>query len=410
MTRAMSCILLIVCVNLSHGEDWPQWRGVNRDGKSNETGLLKTWPKEGPRLLWQVNDLGNGYSTPSAANGVVYLIANRDLQNEDLIALSLEDGTKLWSIRLGNVGKNEGPQYPGARSTPTIDGDSVYALGSDGDLLCVRAKSGDILWKKNLKVDFGGQPGMWAYTESPLIDAEQLICSPGGADATVVALNKSTGETIWKSALPEGDKASFSSPIMAEVDGTKQYILFLGNGAVGVDPASGQSLWRYTKTSDKQANVQTPVAENGLVYTAASRVGSGLIKVSRNAPVTEVYFGGSKPSGMGGCILIGRALFGSTGSTMACIDFATGKENWRTRSMGACSMCYADEKLYLHGEDNELVMIAASPKAYEELGRVTPPDAPDRGNSKAWAYPIIADGKLLVRDVGTVWCYDIKGE
>jgi outer membrane protein assembly factor BamB len=413
MTRLQLVVVLacssIVCTT-AHAVDWAQWRGPQRDGRSSETGLLKQWPAAGPKLLWQTNDLGGGYSTPSVAAGQLYVICNKDGESEHLTCLSMADGKQLWSTRIGGVGKNNGPQYPGSRSTPTVDGNSVYALASDGELVCLDTKSGKLEWSKNLPRDFNGQPGSWAYSESPLIDGDGLLCSPGGASATVVMLKKSDGSTIWKSALPEADSASYSSPVIATIDGTKQYILFLSKGVVGLDAKTGQPLWRYAKTSDQQANIQTPVTKDNMVYTAASRVGGALVKVggSKSQP-DEVYFEKTMPSGIGGSVLVDGNLFGSSGSTVMCTDYATGKVKWQDRSVGAASLCYADGKLFLHGDgNNEIAMIAATGDKYQELGRFTPPNAPDHGRSKAWAYPIVVDGKLVFRDVGTIWCYDIK--
>src|SRR6185503_15115869 len=169
---------------------------------SREKGLLKQWPKEGPRLLWQLKDIGSGYSTPSVVGERLYLNSNEGMDNEFVLALDAKDGKRAWSTKLGKVGPNDGPQYPASRSTPTVDGDVLYTLGSDGDLVCVEKADGKVRWKKNLRSDFGGTPGKWAYAESPLVDGDALICTPGGADATMVALNKKTGETIWKSAIP----------------------------------------------------------------------------------------------------------------------------------------------------------------------------------------------------------------
>src|SRR4051812_3849392 len=241
MSNRMGCAV-VAWVALTSGiagaADWPQWRGPGRDGISKETGLLKEWPKDGPKLLWQVKDIGFGYSTPSVVGDHLYLLSNKGTANEFAQALSVKDGKQVWSTRLGNVGPNKGPQYPGARSTPTVDGDSLYALGSDGDLACLETASGKLRWKKNLRTDLGGKPGDWAYAESPLVDGDRLVVTPGGADATLVALNKASGDVAWKSAIPGGDNAGYASIISIDAAGKKQYVQFLGNGLVGVDAQS----------------------------------------------------------------------------------------------------------------------------------------------------------------------------
>lgn len=396
--------------SVSYAEDWAQWRGPNRDAKSTETGLSDSWPSGGPKLLWQAKDLGAGFSTPSSAGGFAYLITNQGTEIEQIVCLNMKNGEVKWKTKIGAVGPNQGPQYPGSRSTPTIDGEHVYALSSDGDLVCVEAVSGSVVWSKSLRKDFDGVPGMWAYTESPLIDGDSLICSPGGKSATVVALNKKDGSIIWKSALPEADAASYSSPVIATIHGVKQYVFFLGKGAAGIKADDGEYLWRFTKTSDAQANVQTPVVKDALVYTGASRVGGGLAKViAGNKEAQEVYFDKALPTGMGGAVLVGDYLYGSSRDMFMCVEFATGKILWQDRSIGGSSVCYADGKLFLHGDNNDIAMVEASPNGYKELGRATPPNAPDRGRSKAWTYPSIVDGKLLIHDSGCVWCYDLRG-
>lgn len=193
----------LLAVREAHADDWPQWRGPNRDGHSKEARLLTEWAKDGPRLIWQVKDLGSGYSTPSVVGGRVYLAANKGLEDEFVKALDTKDGSTLWSTRIGKVGPNrDSQQYPAARSTPTVDGTALYALGSDGDLICLDTATGTVRWHKSLQAAFDGKPGRWAYAESPLVDGDLVVCTPGGAKATLVALNKNTGEVMWKCASP----------------------------------------------------------------------------------------------------------------------------------------------------------------------------------------------------------------
>lgn len=407
---ALTIVSLTFSTCSANAEDWTQWRGAQRDGKSTEKGLLAKWPDSGPKLIWQAKNIGSGFSTPSVVGEQLFVISNEGMEKEEVIALSTTKGNKLWSTTIGKVGENQGPQYPGTRATPTISGDSVYALGSDGDLVCLDIKSGKKMWSKSLRSDFGGVPGMWAYTESPLIDGNLLICSPGGASATVVALQKSTGDLVWKSLLPEADAASYASPVIANVEGVKQYVLFLGKGVVGIKADTGELLWRYTKTSDAQANIATPIVNGNFVYSAASRVGGGLVKVTgTKSDPQELYFAKSLPAGMGGSVLVDGLLFGSIGETMACVDFMTGEIKWQDRGIGSASVCFADGRLYLHSIKNELAMIEASPVGFKPLGAVTPSGTKDNGTAKPWTHPVISNGRLYIRDQGDVWCYDIKG-
>jgi outer membrane protein assembly factor BamB len=394
--------------------DWPQWRGPERNGISRETGLLKEWPKEGPKLLWQVKDVGGGYSTPAIAGDRIYLLSNRD-DEESALALDVKDGHEVWSVKIGKVGKNTGPQYPGARSTATVDGDALYCLGSDGDLVCLERDKGKARWQKNLKADFGGKPGFWAYAESPLVDGDVVVCTPGGKEATLVALNKKNGDVIWKSAVPGGDEAAYASVTVVEVGGLKQYVQFLQKGVVGVDAKTGTFLWRYDKTAaGSPANIPTPVAHEGYVYSATSLGGGGLVKLKvdkEEVAAEPVYFAKNLPTSIGGAVVLGEHLYGTNGKGLQCIEFTTGKEKWQDPCVGAGSVCYADGCLYVHGENGDVALVEATPAAYREKGRFTPPDQPkhpQRGQ-KAWAYPAVANGRLYLRDLGVLWCYDVRG-
>lgn len=392
--------------------DWPQWRGPNRDGISQETGLLKQWPENGPKQVWRVDDVGGGYSTPSIVGDRIYLLGNQGTTDEFVQARKVSDGSKIWQTRIGKVAPNRGPQYPGARSTPTVVGDVLYALGSDGDLVCLDTKDGKERWHKHLQKDFGGKHGSWAYSESPLIDGDLLVVAPGGSEATIVGLNTGSGELVWKTALPGGDEAAYASAVVIEAAGKKQYVEFLQKGVVGVDAETGELLWQYARTAEgSPANILTPVVHENLVYTAASRSGAGLVEVDANGgkfAAEEVYFSPKLPKSIGGAVKVGENLFG-TNEGVLCADFNTGEVKWQDRSVGPCSVCFADGNLYLHDEKSgEVILVEASPEGYSEKGRFTPSDMPSRTNEKSWAYPAIADGKLYIRDLNALWCYDIK--
>lgn len=412
LLAAIITVLVLTAGGMVRADDWPQWRGPHRDGISQEKGLLQQWPQEGPKLLWEANAIGFGFATPSVVADHLYLLSNKGLDDEFVAALSVTDGKPLWTARLGRVGNpNQQPNYPAARSTPTVDSDVLYALGSDGDLVCLQINDGKERWRKNVRKDFGGQPGTWAYAESPLVDGDKLVCTPGGPDATIVALNKSDGQVIWKCAVPGGDQAAYSSIVVADVDGAKQYVQFLQHGVVGVDANSGKFLWRYDQTANgSPANIPTPVAHDAYVYTGASMSGGGLVKLTSTAGAVSaqpVYFDKKLPTAIGGSVLIGDYLYGATARSIMCVQFATGTVKWQDRGIGAASVLYADRRLYLHGEDGAVALVEATPGGYHEKGRFTPPDQPDRGNAKAWAYPVVANGKMYIRDQNMLWCYDV---
>ncbi len=401
--------------SLAMAGDWPQWRGPNRDGVSQETGLLKEWPKDGPKLVWQVDEIGSGYSTPAVVGDRIYLLANKGTDDEFVAALDAKDGSEVWKASLGKVGKpNQRPSYPAARSTPTVDGDVLFAESSNGDLACLERTGGKKVWQRSLPDDFGGHSGQWAYAESPLVDGDTLVCTPGGKEATILALDKKTGDVIWKCAVPQGDDAAYASIVIAKVGGEKQYVQMLQHQLVGVDAKSGKLLWHYNKAAGNMANIPTPVSGQGYVYGASGGRGGGgggLVKLASSGEDVEaeqVYYSTKLPTAIGGSVKVGDNLYGTNGSVLMCADFATGDIKWTERSIAPASVMYADGMLYLHGENGDVALVEASNDGYHEKGKFTPPNPPNRGMSKAWPYPVVANGRLYIRDGGTLWCFDVK--
>jgi outer membrane protein assembly factor BamB len=396
--------------------DWPQWRGPERTGISQERNLLAEWPAGGPPLRWRVDSAGDGYGTPAVAGGLLYVIGNKGVEEEFLNAYATADGKLVWTYKLGKVGNpDQQPPYPSSRSTPTVDQGTLYALSSDGDLVSLRASDGKLHWKKSLRADFGGEPGKWAYAESPLVDGEVLVVTPGGKSATLVALQKRTGAMIWKSAVPGGDVAAYSSAIRVNAAGRGQYVQFLDKGVVGVDAKNGEFLWRYEKTSTGPANIPTPVAFQNYVYSSNSRrFGGGLVQLNAKpggVAAEEVYFERDMPNTLGGQVLLDGILYGTNSQGLAAGEFLTGKIKWKTET-GPGSVLFADGRLYVHGEDGEVRLVEATPEAYRETGRFTPPNRPQHTRSReaAWAYPVVANGTLYIRDLQTIWAYDVRAK
>lgn len=366
-------------------------------------------------MLWKAAGIGRGYSTPAVVGDRLYVDGSEGVENEFVEALAVKDGKRIWSTRLGAVGiPKQQPNFPTARSTPTVEGDVLYALGSDGDLACVETATGKIKWKKNLRTDFGGKPGHWAYAESPLVDGNKLVCTPGGREATMVALNKNSGDVLWKCALPEGDDAAYSSAIVVEAGGVRQYVQLLQKGLVGVEAKNGRFLWRYNKpVSVFDANIPTPVAGGDIVFAGSAGTGGGAVKlrsVGGKFEAEQLYFSPKYPTAIGGAVKVGDLLFGTTGQALECVDFAGGQIKWDDRSVAPASLCYADGLLYLHGEDGAVALAEPAPDGYHEKGRFAPPDQPAKANAmeKAWAYPVVANGRLYIRDHESLWCYDVR--
>jgi outer membrane protein assembly factor BamB len=344
----------------------------------------------------------------------LYVLGNHGNDDEFVQARNVADGQPIWTQHIGKVGlPDQQPNFPGSRSTTTVEGQYLYALGSDGDIVCLETATGQPKWHKNVQTDFGGKPGQWAYSESPLIDGSVLVCTPGGSNATIIALDKQTGEPIWKCAAAEADDAGYASAMVASLGGVKQYIQFLGKGLVGVEAKTGQLLWRYTNTSKgSQANIPTPVVEASFVYSATGQGAGGLVDVKNENgafDAAQVYLSATLPNQIGGSIKLGDYLYGTTRAAIECVDFKTGDIKWSERGVGAGSLCYTDGNLYVHGENGEVALVEASPEGYHERGRFTPPDAGDHGGmQKAWAYPVVANGRLYIRDLEHLWCYDVS--
>jgi outer membrane protein assembly factor BamB len=410
MPKSLKICLMPVLMLLVHravrAEDWPQWRGRNRDAISHETGLLSQWPKSGPKQVWKATGLGKGYSSIAIADGKIFTMGDLDNRGEAVIALQASDGKRLWAAKVGERWNDGGP-----RCTPTVDGDSVYALSPHGDLVCLAASDGKELWRKNLKKDFGGRMmSGWGYSESPLVDGDKLICTPGGSEATLVALDKKTGKTIWKCKVPGGDGAAYSSVIAADLDGRRQYIQFLGHGVVGVAAEDGKFLWRYDKPSNGTANCSTPIVHDPFVF-AASAYGAGgaLAKISHNNSPEVVYATKSMKNHHGGMVLVDGYLYGANGGNgetpaLVCLDFESGKVMWEERKAGKGSIAYANGMLYYRDEGGQMLLVEANPKKYVERGRFS---QPDRKGAPAWQHPAIANGKLYLRDQDILLCYNI---
>jgi outer membrane protein assembly factor BamB len=386
--------------------DWPQWRGAARDGISKETGLLQEWPKDGPKERWKRTEIGSGYSTPVVVGGKLYVQTTLD-KEEFALCLDEKTGKTIWKVLIGGVGENRGMPYPGTRSTPTVDGERLYCLSSAGQLNCL-AIDGTVKWKKDYTKDFGGVSGGergWAYSESVLVDGDRLICTPGGKDAALVALNKLTGETVWKCALAAADGAEYSSVMPVAVGSGKRYVTFLRKGLVGVDAGTGKFLWQYSKVNAAAANIMTSVVHGDRVFTASS-TGGALLQLKAEGDPSEVYFSKELGANIGAAVLIDGNLYGATTNGLFCAEFATGKVLWQERSIGGASICYADGRLYVRQFSNgDVVLVEPSATEYIEKGRVK---QDNRSKFAAWPHPIVANGGLYVRDHDTLVCWDVK--
>lgn len=387
--------------------DWPRFRGPNLNNRSPDKGLLKEWPKDGPPVVWKATKLGSGYSSVTVAGDRVFTLGNKGPKSF-LVALDRKDGHQLWTAEVGAAGGNLG-------STPTVDGDRVYAIGQRGDLVCVAVADGAVKWHINFMKDFKGKCGGWSYTESPLIDGDKLICTPGAKGALLVALDKKTGAAIWKCTAPMDDAtAGYASPVIAEVGGVRQYVQLVAAGVVGVRASDGKFLWLYDKLGNNTANIPTPTVLGNEVFCAAGYgKGAALLKLTADGEkvtAKEIYYNHRMRNKHGGLVVVGEYVYGDEDDSGRpfCAEVKTGKVRWQRRERGlgagSVSLTYADGHLYLMYDNGGVALVEASPEKYKEVAAFKIPKA----QGPSWAHPVVVGGKLYVRQNDTLWCYDVK--
>ena len=390
------------------GFDWPQWRGPDRSDVSRETGLLKEWPSGGPKRVWLCQKAGNGYSGPAIVNGKLFTMGTRDA-DEILLALNAETGEELWIASIGPVVKFD--RGGGPRGTPAVDGDRVYALGGQGNLICAGAADGKVIWRETMQ-NLGGRTPGWGYSESVLVDGDQVVCTPGGGKGAIAALDKVTGKLIWQSK-EFTDPAHYASIIVAAHNGHREYIQLTAQHVAGVSAKDGKLLWQ-SSFPGRTAVVPTPIFHDGCVYvTAGYGAGCKLVKLGADNQVSEVYDSKEMKNHHGGVVLVGDYLYGySDGVGWLCQDFKTGKEVWsEKKALGKGALGCADGMLYCLEEDSGAVVLAeASPKGWKEHGRfkLDPQTKIRDPQGRVWTHPVISNGKLYLRDQDLIYCYDVK--
>jgi outer membrane protein assembly factor BamB len=437
------CMLaLAACLTYSRaGEpvktrDWPQWRGPERNAISTETGLLREWPKGGPTLLWDSRkanaekSVGAGISSLAIVQGKIYTLGDLNSNVADkksrtgeeyVFCIDAENGKELWKTKLGPSffnGNGNGP-----RSTPTVDGDRLYVLTPHGQLACLKTSDGALVWKKDMKTDFGGRMmSGWGFSESPTIDGNNVVCTPGGKKAIMAALNKLTGETVWTCQPPTDAGAGYASITTAEVSGIKQYVTMVGPqlGLIGVDANTGKFLWNYKKVANGTANCPTALIHGDFVFSASGYgQGAALLKLSSDGQqgikAEEVYFlkGKELQNHHGGMVMIGDYIYGGHGhgdGKPFCVEWKSGEFAWgpeRGAGGGSAAVLYADGHLYFRYQSGEMALIEATPKVYKLKSSFNVPTTSTNGG-RGWPHPVIYQGKLYLRGEDQILCYDLR--
>jgi outer membrane protein assembly factor BamB len=431
MRKLLGVLSLAFLTAPLRGADWPQFRGPQRDGVSRETGLLQEWPKGGPKLLWTYDGAGLGYSGPAIVGDRLYFACGRK-DAEYLVALDLkgEMPKELWAAKIGPIFTWKGNSWNiGPNATPTVDGELIFALGGFGDLVCVEAATGKERWRVSLPRDLGGEvnpigggaekptPLGWGYAHAPLVDGDVVVCVPGGKQGLLAGLDKATGKVLWRSKGVT-DQASYSSPIVVEVGGVRQYVQAVNRGTLGVSTKDGKLLWRYLREPAYDDVVTaTPLFHDNCVFsTVGFQQGCDLVKLMANdggVKAAMVYSNKEMQSRDGGVVLVGDHVYGySEKGGWACLDFKTGKPAWTEReALGRGSVTGADGRLYCCAEKGGIVvLVEPTPAAWTEKGRLKlPQESKNRPTSGGlWTHPVVANGRLYVRDQELLHCYDVK--
>jgi outer membrane protein assembly factor BamB len=384
--------------------EWPQWHGPDRTNVSTETGLLKQWPAGGPPAVWSASGIGAGYGAVAIKDDRIFVQGSAGGRSV-VYTLNRADGKPVWSKALGAAATND--KGSGPRSTPTVDGDRVYVLTENGDLACLKAQDGTVAWQRNILKDFAGHNIYWLLSESPLVDGNNVVVTPGGRGAGMVALDKMTGKTVW-TAKELNDEAGYASAIVADVDGVRTIMTLTSQAGIGVRASDGKVMWRQKNVANGTANIATPVfSDNKVFYTSAYGTGAALVGLSAQAgevKAREIYFTRDMQNHHGGVVLVNGYLYGFNNSILSCLKFATGETMWRNRSVGKGSLTYADGHLYLLGEDNVVGLAEAVPGGYKEMGRFK---IADKG-WPSWAHPVVSGGRLYIRNQDTLSAYDVR--
>ena len=410
--RGVTLVFVLGLVTVTSGQsalpaaDWPQWQGPDRTGLSRESGLMQQWPPSGPPPVWSISTIGAGYGSLAIKGDRIFVQGSNGSQSI-VYVLNRADGKGIWSKVLGAAGDND--RGSGPRGTPTVDDDRVYVLTENGDLACLKAQDGAAVWQRNILRDFKGRNIPWLISESPLVDGPNVIVSPGGSSAGLVALDKMSGRTIWTSK-DLSDEAGYASPIVADVQGVRTVMTLTSEAGVGVRASDGKLMWRYRPVANGTANITTPIFfDNKVFYSSDYGTGGALLGLTAQGgevKAQEIYFTREMQNHHGGVMLVNGYLYGFNNSILTCLEFATGKMMWRDRSVGKGALTYADGRLYIQSEDNVVGLADASPTGYRERGRFK---IPDQG-LPSWAHPVVSAGRLYIRNQHTLAVYDVRAK
>jgi outer membrane protein assembly factor BamB len=414
-----SLVLLQANAAVAQKASWTQWRGDNRENKSSFVGLNTNWKDKAPEHLATIEGMGNGYASVSVEGGFLYTTGNRD-NAQCVIAVNLEKQNVAWVTPVTDSAPKHG--YDGSRCTPTIDGQNLYVVSSDGQIICLNRANGSVVWSKNFKQEWSGKMHSgWGFSESPLVDGENVLCTPGGKEAMVVCLNKKTGDTVWKSsgAIDGGagkDGAGYSSIVISNAAGIKQYVTLVGKGLIGVRADNGELLWSYNRIANNTANIPTALISGDYVFTSSgyNDGGAALLKIVKDGnklKAEEVYYFGSKDlqNHHGGMVLIGKHIFmghGHNNGFPMCVELETGKKLWKDQrgpGKSSAAITWVDGHLIFRYQDGTVALIEANPNEYILKGSFKPVFQ----ERESWSQPVVVAGKLYLREQNKLMIYNV---
>jgi len=403
-------ILSLFVISVAYASDtesfWPQFHGPNRDNISTEKGLLKKWPENGPDLLWTARGLGHGYSSISIADGMIYT-ASTIGDDTVVIAFNL-DGIILWQVKNGKPWTGD---RPGSRGTPTIDGRRLYHQSPHGNLICLNAKTGDIIWQVNVIDKYKSKIPRWAMSESLLVDGNNLISTPGGPQTCMVAFNKKNGAIVWKSDSV-GDVAGYASPALFKYKGLRIITTLTAKSFIGVNAGTGELLWNIKHVSYADENVLMPIFHNGEVFISTLKAGSVKWKVNvkdGKVSLEEIWRTEELDNHHGGVILVNGNLYGTSTfrnrNLLVCLDWKTGRNKYMDKSVGKVSLTYADGMLYALSINGVMGLVRPTTAGHELVSSF---EIPKGGKGNSWAHPVVCRGRLYIRHGEFLYAYRIK--
>ena len=408
----LSVFLITITYAVDQESSWPQFHGPNRDNISTEKGLLKKWPVNGPTLIWTTRGLGHGFSSISITDGMIYTASSIG-NNTVVIALNL-DGKVLWKVKNG---KSWTGAHPGSRGTPTIDGNRLYHQNPHGSIVCLNAKTGDIIWQFNIIGKFNSKVPRWALSESLLVDGDHLISCPGGPQTCMVALDKTNGTVVWK-APGTGELAGYASPALFEYKGLRIITTLTSKSMIGVNADTGELLWRIKHETYYDENIMKPIFHDGEVFISTVVVGSVKWKVNvkdGKVSLEEIWRTQQLDNHHGGVILVNENLYGSSAirnslgrglsQVLVCLDWKTGRIKYMDRCVGKVSLTYADGMLYALSIDGVMGLVQHTPIGHRLVNYFK---IPKGGKGKSWAHPVVCGGRLYIRHGEFLYAYRLR--